>query len=387
MSNNIFAKEIYSKNFMSINENNSLSKSWSLFKAGKPPVLAVTNEKGKYVGIITRRCVVRSRLDHSTTKVKSLMRKAPRISPDFSLTKVARLMIESGIRQLPIFNKKRILGFITDENIIQATISSEWGNTLIEEIMTKFPHTIDENRSVGAVLNIIREHGISHIPITANGKLVGIISIQDIIDNLYQPKLHQTRGEIIGEKIPLLNIPAKGIMIAPVITISPQKNLKDAINKMHEYDISSVVITENEKIKGIVTKLDFLQSISQMEKKEKDFQIQFGIKDIFVSPYQKKILFDEFNSFINKYKEGLLSGTLFVYLKTHGQSHKGVPLIHFRLQLKTSRGAFYSSAEGYGIESTFRVALDKLDRRLLRSKELASDQKYARNYLQKIGFP
>jgi hypothetical protein len=55
--------------------------------------------------------------------------------------------------------------------------------------------------------------------------------------------------------------------------------------------------------------------------------------------------------------------------------------------LKTVKGSFFSSGEGWGVESTFRVALDRLDRRLLRSKELAYNPKYARDFLRKIGMP
>jgi hypothetical protein len=51
------------------------------------------------------------------------------------------------------------------------------------------------------------------------------------------------------------------------------------------------------------------------------------------------------------------------------------------------KGSFFSSGEGWGVESTFRVALDRLDRRLLRSKELSHNPKYAKDYLRKIGLP
>jgi CBS domain-containing protein len=315
------------------------------------------------------------------------MRSAPIIAPEFSLSRTAMLMIESGIRQLPVADNRRFLGFITDEKIIQRTINQEWGKSAVELIMTKTPHTIESTRSLGTVLNLIREFGISHIPVTINGKLSGIISIQDIIEYIYQPKIGQTKGDFIGEKTSILNIPAKGVMVKPVITITPKKSLREAIKKMRDHKISSLVVIKKEKIVGIITKLDFLEPISQLEKKKKEFEVQFGIKDITISPYQKGFLLDEFNSFIHKYKEALISGTLFVYIKTHGQSHKGSPLIHCRLQLKTKKGAFFSSGEGYGIESTFRLALDRLDRRLLRSKELEHNPKYARDYLQTIGFP
>ena len=51
------------------------------------------------------------------------------------------------------------------------------------------------------------------------------------------------------------------------------------------------------------------------------------------------------------------------------------------------KGSFFSSGEGYGVESTFRLALDRLNRRLLRSKELGHNPKYTRDYLLELGFP
>ena len=383
----ISVKDVFSKSFITVNQNDPLSKCWKLFKSEKPPVLAVVNEKGKYVGVITRRWVVRSRLDHSTTKVKTLTRSAPITSPEFSLNKTAKLMIESGIRQLPVFEQKKILGFITDEKIIQEIITQEWGSSSVETIMTKTPQTIDANRSIGAVLNMIREYAISHIPVTIDGKIEGIISIQDILEYIYHPKHRQTKGESIGEKTPLINIPAKGLMTKPVITISSEKNLREAFHKMQKYNISSLIVVKKEGMPGIITKLDFLEPISQMEKRKRQFEVQFGVKNVDISPYQKDFLLNEFNSFINKYKETLVTGTLFVYIKTHGQKHKNLPLIHCRLQLKTVKGAFFSSSEGYGVEPTFRLALDRLDRRLLRSKELDHNPKFARDYLKIIGFP
>jgi len=82
-------------------------------------------------------------------------------------------------------------------------------------------------------------------------------------------------------------------------------------------------------------------------------------------------------------------GTLFVYMKSHGNTNlRGTPLIHCRLQFRTVKGTFFSASEGWGVEPTFRVALDRLDRRLLRSKELlAYNPKYAKDYLRKIGLP
>jgi CBS domain-containing protein len=383
----ISVRDVFSKNFFTVYENDALSRCLDLFKKEMPPVLAVLDDKGKYAGVITRRWIIRSGLDFASTKVKTLMRPAPKVDPNVPLSKTAKLMIESGVRQLPVFEKRKLLGFITDESIIHGAVTQQWGNSKVKEIMTKAPYTIEANRSAGAVLSLIRERGISHVPVMDNGKLVGMVSIQDIIAHVFQPQRRQTLGEIVGEKIPTLNIPAKGIMNSPAITVQAEITLKEAEEKMHRYDISCLPVLSQEKLVGIVTKLDFLEPISQMEISERKFTLQLAVKDIKVNPDEQSFMMDDFDTFTRKYENVFKTGTLFAYIKTHGASRKGVPLIHCRLQLRTAKGAFYSSSEGWGVEPTFRVALDRLDRRILRSKELAHEPTYARDFLRKIGFP
>jgi CBS domain-containing protein len=380
-------ENVFSKSYSTVNENDPLSKCLQLFKKEMPPVIAVLNAKGKYSGVISRRWVVRSRLDPSTTKVKSLMRPAPRVSKTVSLSKAARLMIESGVRQLPVFEKNRLVGFVTDEDIIHGAVTQEWGNIAIENIMTKAPQVIEANRSVGAVLSLFREHGVSHVPVVDQGKLVGIISIQDIIEQIFQPRQKQTLGEIVGEKVPVLSIPAKGIMAQPVISVASDASLREAAEKMHKQNVSCLVVLSKERLSGIVTKLDFLEPISQLETVARKLKVQFGVKGLAINPDQQGFMMDEFETFARKYRDALGLGTLFVYMKTHGTNHKGVPLLHCRLQLRTAKGSFFSSSEGFGVESTFRVALDRLDKRLLRSKELSYNPKYARDFLRKVGMP
>jgi CBS domain-containing protein len=383
----ILVKNFFTKSFSTVNENDWLSRCLELFKREMPPVIAVLDDRGRYAGVISRRWIIRSRLDPATTKVKSLMRPAPKVAPDFSLSRAARLMIGGGVRQLPVFEKNKLVGFVTDENLIHGAVTQEWGNTAVEKIMTKAPQIIDANRSVGAVLSLFREHGVSHVPVVDEGKLAGIISIQDVIEQVFQPRQRQTLGEIVGEKVPVLSIPAKGIMTKPVITVAPETSLREAEAKMHAQNVSCLVVLSKERLMGIVTKLDFLEPISQLETVERNLGIQFGVKGVAVNPDQQGFIMDEFESFARKYEDALGMGTLFVYMKTHGTNHKGVPLLHCRLQLRTVKGSFFSSSEGFGVESTFRVALDRLDKRLLRSKELSFNPKYARDFLRKVGMP
>jgi len=383
-----FAKDIYTKWVDTVNENDTLSRCLEFFKTEKPQVLAVVDAKGNYVGVITRRWILRSKLDPMLTKVKSLMKSAPRVSSDYTMAKVARLMIESGVRQLPIFENERLLGFVTDEDVICAAVSQEWGKGKVSSVMTRAPYTIDANRSVGAVMNLFREQGFSHVPVMDAGKVVGIISIRDILERIFQPNERQTTGDRMGEKVEIFNIPARSIMNSPIITVDANANLREAENKMQKYNVSCLAATLDDRLVGIITKLDFLEPISQSEVITPRLTIQFSVKDTRITKDQQDFIITEFDAFTRKYQEAFQTGTLFVYIKTHGASNtREIPFVNCRLQFRTIKGTFVSSGESWGIEATFRTALDRMDRRLLRSKELAYNPRYAKDYLRKMGLP
>ncbi len=389
MSMSTTAKEVYSQQFNTVLESDSASRCLEGFKKGLPPVLAVLDEKGLYVGMVSRRSVLRSRLDLSRIKVKSLMTAAPEVNLADSLTRIAKLMIGSGVRQLPVIDKGKLVGFITDEAVIHAVVGAEWGNNPVDSIMTRAPHTLEANRSVGAVLGLMREFGISHVPIMDKGRLTGLVSVQDILENLYFPPKRMGNMDVAGDRIDTLGVAAKGIMSAPVITVDPKKKLRDCEQLMHNHDISCLCVVDGERLVGVVTKLDFLEPISQMETAERRLTIQFGLKDVEISPEQQDFMMTEFDSFSHRFQEAFQLGSLFVYMKSHrGTNMRGTPMVHCRLQFRTTRGSFFAASEGWGIEPTFKVALDRLERRLLRSKELlAYNPRFAKDYLRKMGLP
>ncbi|TRO46205.1 CBS domain-containing protein, partial [Candidatus Bathyarchaeota archaeon] len=348
-------EDVFSKGFLKVHENDTLSSCLSLFKKEKPPVLAVLDNEGRYKGVISRKWIIRSSLATSATKVSTFTRPAPAVTLQDSLSKVAKLMIESEIRQLPVYSGEKLLGFVTDEAVIHGAVMERWGNIRVEEIMTKKPFVIEEDESLGAVLSLFRGEGISHVPIVKDGKLVGIVSIYDIIENVFQPRQVQRVGERGGEKVPVLSVPAKGIMVKPVITVLPETKLRDAAEQMHKFDISSLVIVSKGRPVGIVTKRDFLEPLAQMETPVRRLMVQFSVKDVEIDEIQRGFIMEDFESFTHRYGETLESGTLFVYMKTHGTNFKGDQLIHCRLQFRTRKGSFFSSGEGYGVEQTFRV--------------------------------
>jgi len=313
------------------------------------------------------------------------VRSAPAIKVKDSLSKVARLMIESDVRGLPVYRGEKLVGVITDEDIIHEAVINEWGDTKVKEIMCKKPFVVEEDDSVSEVISLFKDQGISHAPVVYKGKPTGMISIQDIIDCVYIPKESETltdrRGA--GENIKVMSAKVSGIMSKPLITVSPETNLRETAEKMQEFDISSLAVDSDERIVGMVTKRDFLEPIAQIEPKGR-LLIQFTIKDVYIDDIKEEMIMDDFESFENRFEEKLEAGTLFVYLKTHGTNLKGDQLVHCRLHMRSRKGYFFSSSEGWGVEETFRLALDRLEREILKSKTFQADPEFAKIYLRRF---
>ena len=100
-------------------------------------------------------------------------------------------------------------------------------------------------------------------------------------------------------------------MSSPVVTVDPKTSLRAAEQQMHDHDVSCVAVVSNDQLVGVVTKLDFLEPISQMGAEEKrKFTIQFGTKGVDVTPDQQAFMMDEYDSFSHRYQEAFQLGTL-----------------------------------------------------------------------------
>jgi predicted transcriptional regulator len=382
--------EVFSKKFTSVSNEETLSQCLELFKKGTVPVLIVLDSRGKYEGLLARKWIVRSRqIDPSKTKVEKLMRSAPEVKEEDSLSKAATLMIENNLMALPVFSEGKLVGVVTDEHIIHGAVMTEWGDNKIEGIMNKQLIVVNEDESIGGLLNIFKEHNISHAPVISHGKPVGMVSIRDVIDHFFKPTQPERFGETVGRaKVETLTASVKNIMSRPLITVPPETSLKEAEKKMHDSEISSLVIAKGEKLVGIVTKRDFLEPISQIGMKKSKLDIQFAVKGLDIDESERDYMLKEFDSFRSRFEKLLELGTLFVYMKTHGATHKGDQIVHCRLHLRTEKGSYFSSAEGWNIGETFHLGLDRIERQVLRSKELLErNHELASEYLERINFP
>ena len=93
---------------------------------------------------------------------------------------------ENHIGCMPILNeKKNVVGIISERDLSQLIHSERFNSNLaVDKIMTKNLVTCDLNTSVTELMELMTEKKIRHILIMEENKLLGVVSIGDVVNHL-----------------------------------------------------------------------------------------------------------------------------------------------------------------------------------------------------------
>ena len=115
-------------------------------------------------------------------KVKNWMNKnVVTISPDADLRNAIEIMHRHSIRHLPVVDGDRMLGFVTESNLRQYLLTDMLNELTTSDVMIINPITVDSNASIDYAARLIHEYKIGGLPVLDKRKLVGIITITDIL--------------------------------------------------------------------------------------------------------------------------------------------------------------------------------------------------------------
>ena len=115
-----------------------------------------------------------------------------------TIYEIAEMMKKYDIGFLPIAKGNKIVGVITDRDIVIGPILNQIeGSTSIENYITHRVISIDINASIDDLLECMTTYQIKRILITDQNKIVGVISIRDLVaHNINSQKLIDTLKQI-----------------------------------------------------------------------------------------------------------------------------------------------------------------------------------------------
>ncbi len=104
------------------------------------------------------------------------------VTESASIQKAIELMKEKGFRHLPIVSKgNKLKGFVTLSNLKQGLIPAMVGDLTLTDLMIADPITVAPDDDLETAARLIYEHKISGMPVIKSNKVVGIITESDIL--------------------------------------------------------------------------------------------------------------------------------------------------------------------------------------------------------------
>ncbi|MCU4719459.1 CBS domain-containing protein [Halapricum hydrolyticum] len=358
-----------------------------------PTIRGVVVQGDQFEGIVTRRQLLTSH-HQPKEKVGSLVWHVPRLSPDEDVRSVARLMIDSDTRMLPVFEGDELSGVVTVDGILEA-VKPFLDAATVAEAYTPDLVTLEPDSTLGRALHVFRKNRITHLPVVEDDAAVGILSLYDVTDLTVRSMQRSQGGEAggtdsfggnisastgrthggfgarEGELARVLDLPVRDVMMSPVRTIRPGATLEAAVEEMFAIGGSSLVVTEDGQPDGIITKTDALDSLTWEAEGNRAVQI-YGADLLDDMQYEGVVALVEG---LERRDDEMSLLDAKIHLHEHDEKLRGTPLLLARIRLHTDRGLYIASGEGYGASHALHEARDVLARQIRDRKTYGKSKK------------
>jgi len=227
--------------------------------------------------------VLIARLPVFGVQVQDIMTKdVTTVTPTTPLTAVAEMLLERGLKALPVVDKDQVVGIITGGDLLrragmglrltlqrtappnivtdqQMRLAAE-GRT-VADIMTKPAITVTEHTPALAAARLMVDKHIKRLPVVDDqGRLVGIVSRLDILAAMASAARSADTLPAPGMTLPQK---AGDIMFRQVLTVTPDAPLNEVINKLVATPLRRVVVVDDlYKVVGIIVDSDLLAQLS-----------------------------------------------------------------------------------------------------------------------------
>jgi CBS domain-containing protein len=106
------------------------------------------------------------------------------VSPETTVFNAIKLMAEKNIGALPVMARDRLVGIFTERDYTRkiALMGKTSKDTRVQEVLSGDVICVAPDDSVEACMKLMTENRIRHLPVVEGGKVLGIISIGDLVN-------------------------------------------------------------------------------------------------------------------------------------------------------------------------------------------------------------
>ena len=113
-----------------------------------------------------------------------MMKRNPRsISPEATLAQAAVMMRDTRVGAILVAEHGAFVGIISETDLVRKAMAGHLNpaQATVRAVMSSPVITIDQDRSANDASDLMAEQGIRHLGVTEEGRIVGIVTVRDLL--------------------------------------------------------------------------------------------------------------------------------------------------------------------------------------------------------------
>jgi CBS domain-containing protein len=103
------------------------------------------------------------------------------VAAEATLGEAAAKMADRAVGAVVVLEGERIAAILTERDVMRAVAAGKDGSAPVSEWMTRHPDTIEPTDTTDHAASLMIHGGFRHLPVVEEGKVVGIVSIRDLM--------------------------------------------------------------------------------------------------------------------------------------------------------------------------------------------------------------
>jgi CBS domain-containing protein len=110
--------------------------------------------------------------------------------PDSTIREALETMKTHNVGALPVVKNDNVVGFFSERDFARHAIDDDCFdmNKLVKDLMVHPVYFVNPEQTVEECMAVMTNKKLRHLPVLENGKMIGIVSIGDVVKQLLQEK-------------------------------------------------------------------------------------------------------------------------------------------------------------------------------------------------------
>lgn len=317
-----------------------------------------------------------------SARVDQIMLPVPRLLEDMKVTKAVEELMSAGVRSAPVVRNEKMVGILSRTDLIKlVSEADQLKDKPVRDVMTENPQSVRPDEGIRRAEILMKNLMEKTLPVVdEQGKLLGSISMHDVLDFGWNPKDKRPMDSVVGKDREAPDVRVKGLMNEEPISIAPDDTLEMAARTMMDNDIATVFVEEAGGLVGVISQADLMEQIIGLEEKEGVYVQITGLDEH--DPDVLDTLYEQIGKSMNRVNK----------LKRHQPRVFTVHVAKHRIEgfrakysiqarLTTDHGMYYAKASEWALFKTMDMVLDYIEKEIRKEHEKDIEFKKTRRRL------